>query len=76
MLKPDGTVMYPSQETLTINGADQPVAYTSEKEVLFSGSPVPVTFTVEHPEQLSPGEYTIKVYIDNQLLRTKLLQLQ
>ena len=76
MLRPDGTVMVPDQETLTVDGADQPVLYTLKQEVQFSGSPVPVTFTVDHPERLMPGQYTIKVYIDNKMIRTEHLQLQ
>lgn len=76
MFRPDGTVMYPDQETLTVNGGDNPVPYTTKQEVQFSGSPVPITFTVDHPERLSPGEYTIKVYIGSDLIRTERLQLQ
>lgn len=38
-------------------------------EISYDGKYVPVEFTIDNPSRLYPGEYTIQVYIDKELVR-------
>ncbi len=76
MLNPQGQVMYPSADTFIKTDTGEAIPYTQKQEIDFSGENVPVRFKVEHPENLEPGTYSIEVFVDGNLIRTKEINLE
>lgn len=64
MIDPSGSVLYPAPAETEISATGEGLPYTKKQLIDFSGDPVPLAFTIEHPEELSPGFYTIKVYVN------------
>jgi len=60
LIDPEGNLMYPQGDGFP---------YTQKTEISYDGKYVPVEFTIDNPSRLYPGEYTIQVYIDKELVR-------
>jgi Tfp pilus assembly protein PilN len=60
LIDPEGNLMYPQGDGFP---------YTRMTEINYDGKYVPVEFIINNPSKLSPGEYTIQVYIDKELVR-------
>ncbi len=70
IIEPQGTLLYPSDDTFIIQETNVQSPYTQKKEIQFTGEPIAMEFTVKHPENLEPGIYLIRTYLDGELLRT------
>lgn len=61
---PQGSVMYSQGDDFT---------YTQKQEINYDGGYVPVEFLIENPEKLAPGDYSLSIYIDKDLVRESTL---
>lgn len=60
MIDPQGNLLYPQGEEFL---------YTLMKEINYDGKYVPVEFMIINTSKMTPGDYTIQIYIDKELVR-------
>ena len=76
MVDPAGRILYPSGESFQLAGSAEEIAYTKMQEIRYSGEPVKVQFALAHPENLEPGTYLFRVYIDGKLSGERQISLE
>lgn len=61
---PNGNILNQSSETFTIAETGMSSNYTEFTTIHYNQQPVPISFTITHDDNLEPGTYSAKVYMD------------
>lgn len=72
---PNGNIMYPDGEVFEKDDETEST-FTKKRLVDFEGEPVLLNFDIEHDERIDSGRYSIEVYIDGKLTRSKEFMLE
>ncbi len=76
MVDPAGRILYASGESFQLAGSEEEIPYTKMQEIRYSGEPVKMQFALAHPENLEPGTYLFRVYIDGRLSGERQIRLE
>lgn len=75
LLDPNGNIMYPASETFEKDDETES-QYTDKRTIEFKGEPILLNYDIEHTQRLDSGRYSVEVYIDGKLTRTKEFRLE
>jgi hypothetical protein len=76
MVDPAGRILYASGDSFQLAGSEEKIPYSKMQEISYDGGPVQMEFALAHPENLEPGTYLFRVYIDGRLSGERQMRLE